>query len=148
MRNISKNLKHSFVPGKCNIALRFSQSPFPSPRAHITIIQPFPHHSISTKQSPLWWAVAGHEEMEWSSIRVNSDLTLGKGSSLRGWSVTGKGSPGHQAPSSRSMWTMSKSHGLVLDSPVRSWELNVVILMNPFQFEIFCDSMILSLTPS
>jgi len=34
------------------------------------------------------------QEMEWRCIRGSSDWTLGKGSSLRGWSVTGTGFPG------------------------------------------------------
>jgi len=53
----------------------------------------------------------GHEEMEWSCVRGNSDWTLGNGSSLRGWSVTETGSPGkwsqYQAcQSARSIWMM------------------------------------------
>ena len=37
------------------------------------------------------------------------------------------------------------SYGLVLESPVRSRELDSMILMGPFQLEIFYDSVILYL---
>lgn len=36
----------------------------------------------------------------------------------------------------------SLSYGLVLESPVRSRELDLSILMSPFQLEIYCDSVI------
>ena len=35
------------------------------------------------------------------------------------------------------------TNGLVLDSPVKSRELDLMIFMGAFQREIFCDSMIL-----
>ena len=77
----------------------------------------------------LQWPTIAHEEMEWSCIR-SSDWTLGKGTSLRGWLVTAAGSPGkwsqHQACQSS-----------------RSMELDLMILMGPFQLEIFCDTRIL-----
>jgi len=36
----------------------------------------------------------------------------------------------------------SSSYGLVLGSPARNRELDSMILLGPFQLEIFCDSMI------
>ena len=61
--------------------------------------------------SSLWWPAIGHEEKEWSCFRGSSDWTLGKGSSLRGRSVTGTDSPGQWSwypacQSSRSVWMM------------------------------------------
>jgi len=64
--------------------------------------------------SCFWWPAIGHEEAEWSWVRGSSVWTLGKGSSLGGWSVTGTGFPRawsqHQACwDSRSTW-MTLSH--------------------------------------
>lgn len=70
--------------------------------------------------------------------------TSGKGCSLRGQSVTGTGSPGkgsqHQGcRSSRSLWMISQTCGLVLGSPERSRDSHSTGFMDPFQIKTFYD---------
>lgn len=73
--------------------------------------------------------------------QVSSDLILGKGSSLRRWSITGTGS------SKKLVMVLNlsdfKEHlddALSLGSPMGSKDLELLISMCPFQLEIFSDS--------
>lgn len=45
------------------------------------------------------------------------------------------------APSSGSVWTRLSPYGLISGGPARSRELDSMALMDPFQLELFCDSM-------
>ena len=84
-----------------------------------------------------------------SCDRGGSGWTSGRGSSLRGWSHTGTGSPGmqslHQACLNlRSIWTVHLvTRSKILGRPVWCQELDSMVLMGPFQLMIFYDFMFL-----
>lgn len=62
---------------------------------------------------------------------------FGEGPSLKAWLITRTGSPQHQA----CHFKEHLLHDLVLGDPVRSRELDLRILMGPFQLKIFYDSI-------
>lgn len=85
------------------------------------------------------------EEIEWSCIEGSSDWTPGKDSSLRGWLVTGPVTQGSgRGTKPVRVWGAPRWHSqpysLVLGSPVRGRELELMTLMAPFIIEILCDS--------
>lgn len=90
----------------------------------------------------LWWPVIEHKNrMNLHQGKFN--WTLGEGSSPRGLSVTGTGSPGehsqHQdCQSSNCIWMMA-SHNFVFRCPARTRELDSMMLMGPFQPGMFYD---------
>lgn len=111
----------------------------------------FPHEGKRMgRHWSLCWPVTGLEGMAWSCIRGGFGWISGKDSSPRGCLGTGTASPGqwsqHQAwQNSRSVWTtFSGCDSWDVTCRARSWIwLSLVILMDPFQLSIFCDSVIL-----
>lgn len=83
--------------------------------------------------------------MEWSHIRWSSGWTVGRffaetvvKSLEQAPQETAQGLKPVRVP--RSTWSMS--YGLVLGSPAKSRELDLMVLMSHFQLEIFFDSLL------
>lgn len=73
-------------------------------------------------------------------------LDIRRSSSCRWWLGTGVGFPGSLGDqgwqSSRSIWkTLSGVWVDPWDGPVKDQELDSIILVRSFQFDVFCDSM-------
>lgn len=79
-------------------------------------------------------------------MRGSPQGTLGKGSSLRGWPVIEQASQGiasgYKSESQEHLSNSSLSFGFVSESPGRSRQLDLMILMSPFQLEIYYNSVI------
>lgn len=73
---------------------------------------------------------------------LSSVWTLGQGSMLRGWSATGMTlqGGGHSTKHARIHRMVLLVMGLILGDPASSRDLGLVILMGPFQLEVFHDS--------
>lgn len=93
-----------------------------------------------------WRPATGHEEIEWSCFEGSSDWIPRKYSFLREWSVTaavtqGSGQGTKPVRVQGAPGWHSEPYSLMLGSPVRSRECDLMILMGPFILEIFSDSI-------
>lgn len=80
--------------------------------------------------SSLWWAVIGHEEMEWSCTTRSSDWTLGQGQTtrdLQGWlSCPWKQVPGEDSHHTRPMQAVTGPVGTLPAAPARGMEQHLL----------------------